>query len=228
MGLSPTFGARRFPKGERKALWCARWRIPPAAAGGIDAPTPARTVGLPPRGGQYFLSKRKKVPKKASGTVTLAARPAMRRGLRSAVAPSGLSSTLVRFAHPFGKKPFTAHFAGGARYVARSMIGQISPAIRRAPNSPFSAVKMGGPFSLRCLSPLCSAAVDAGQTPMAVFGMLRRGLDGFAAQKAARVSKLYWPFARAARPSVERRSVSASWQEITSDPRAARPVAERR
>ena len=33
------------------------------------------------------------------------------------------------------------------------MNGQISPAIRRAPNSPFSAVKMGGPFSLRCLSP---------------------------------------------------------------------------
>ena len=52
-----------------------------------------------------------------------------------------------------GKKPFTAHFAGGARYVARSMIGQISPAIWRAPNSPISAVKMGGPFSLRCLSP---------------------------------------------------------------------------
>ena len=36
----------------------------------FDAPTTARTVGLPPRGGQYFLSKRKKVPKKASGTAT--------------------------------------------------------------------------------------------------------------------------------------------------------------
>ena len=46
---------------------------------GHDAPTPARTVGLPPRGGQYFLSKRKKVPKKASGTATPeAARPAAR------------------------------------------------------------------------------------------------------------------------------------------------------
>ena len=41
-----------------------------ALAGGLDAPTPARTVGLPPRGGQYFLSKRKKVPKKAGGTAT--------------------------------------------------------------------------------------------------------------------------------------------------------------
>ena len=47
--------------------------------GGIDAPTLARLVGLPPRGGKYFLSKRKKVPKKASGTATPeAARPAAR------------------------------------------------------------------------------------------------------------------------------------------------------
>ena len=45
---------------------------------GLDAPTTARTVGLPPRRGEYFLSKRKKVPKKAGGTATLAARPAAR------------------------------------------------------------------------------------------------------------------------------------------------------
>ena len=37
---------------------------------GTDAPTTARVVGLPPRRGQYFLSKRKKVPKKARGTAT--------------------------------------------------------------------------------------------------------------------------------------------------------------
>ena len=65
---------------------------------------------------------------------------------------------------PAGKKPLIAHFAGGARYVARTLIGKISLAIARAPNSPFSAVKMGGPFSLRCLSPLCSPAVGTGQT----------------------------------------------------------------
>ena len=47
--------------------------------GGIDAPILARVVGLPPRGGKYFLSLRKKVPKKASGTATPeAARPAAR------------------------------------------------------------------------------------------------------------------------------------------------------
>ena len=65
---------------------------------------------------------------------------------------------------PAGKKPLIAHFAGEARYVARTLIGKISLAIVRAPNSPFSAVKMGGPFSLRCLSPLCSPAVGVGHT----------------------------------------------------------------
>ena len=62
-----------------------------------------------------------------------------------------------------GKKPFIAHFDGGARYVARSGVGQLTHAIVRARSSPFSAVKMGGPFSLRCLSPLCSPAVGVGQ-----------------------------------------------------------------
>ena len=62
-----------------------------------------------------------------------------------------------------GKKASTAHFDGGARYVARSRVGQITHAIVRARSSPFSAVKMGGPFSLRCLSPLFSPAVGGGQ-----------------------------------------------------------------
>ena len=63
-----------------------------------------------------------------------------------------------------GKKASIAHFDGGARYVARSGVGQLTHAIVRARSSPFSAVKMGGPFSLRCLSPLCSPAVGGGQT----------------------------------------------------------------
>ena len=56
----------------------------PCPGWGPDAPTTARMVGLPPRVGQYFLSKRKKVPKKARGTATLAARPAMRNSQISA------------------------------------------------------------------------------------------------------------------------------------------------
>ena len=111
----------------------------------------------------FFRWRKKSVQKKASGTATPeAARPASRRGLRPAVA---LRAVLVlgSLRSPARKKPFIAHFGGGARYVARSMIGQITPAIVRARSSPFSAVKMGGPFSLRCLSPLCSPAVGVGQ-----------------------------------------------------------------
>ena len=75
----------------RKALWCARRRIPLPLVG-IDAPTPAREKGLQPYGALtlFFRWRKKSVQKKASGTATPeAARPASRRGLRPAVAPSG-------------------------------------------------------------------------------------------------------------------------------------------
>ena len=138
---------------------------------GIDAPTTARTVGLPPRRGKYFLSKRKKVPKKASGTATTeAARPAARRGLRSAGALRAVLD-LGSLRSPARKKALIAHFDGGARNVARNGVGQLSPALRARSCSPFSAVKMGGPFSLRCLSPLCSPAADAGRTRPVQVGM---------------------------------------------------------
>ena len=42
---------------------------------------------------------------------------------------------------------------------------------------------MGGPFSLRCLSPLCSPAVGAGQTQSMRVELLQCSLAGFAAQK---------------------------------------------
>ena len=42
---------------------------------------------------------------------------------------------------------------------------------------------MGGPFSLRCLTPLCSPAVGDWHTQKAPVGMLCFGLDGLATQK---------------------------------------------
>ena len=77
--------------------------------------------------------------------------------------PFGAVLVLGSLRSPAGKKASIAHFGGGARYVARSRVGQLTHAIVRARSSPFSAVKMGGPFSLRCLSPLCSPAVGGGQ-----------------------------------------------------------------
>ena len=46
-------GDRRFPKGERKALWCARRRKPLHPAG-PDAPTPARIGTGRPKGCSHF------------------------------------------------------------------------------------------------------------------------------------------------------------------------------
>ena len=63
---------------------------------------------------------------------------------------------------------------------------------------------MGGPFSLRCLSPLCSPAAGAGQTQPVPLGMVRRSLDIFAMQKASVGSNPRWLFyasRRACRPT---------------------------
>ena len=191
MGFSPTFGARRFPKGnegkrvssgynrrrrlatrssgkqqaERTAVRTAPIVCPeesplvrPQAHTPVperpDAPTTARLVGLPPRGGQYFLSKRKKVPKKARGTATT------------------------------GKSPLLPIFERGSSQC-RAQTSWIAISYCRARScSLFSSFKKGKAFSLRCLSPLCSPAAGVGQTQTAVLGMLRCGWDGFAAQNS--------------------------------------------
>ena len=145
---------------------------------GPDAPTTARIGTCHPMG--YSPTSVPEGFQRTSGKpfgAPVGAYPLPRRGMtrrlrreRWGCCPEG-GSTFFRSerkyqrkpaARHYGKKAFTAHFAGGARYVARSMVGQLSPAIRRAPNSPFSAVKMGGPFSLRCLSPLVCAAAWVG------------------------------------------------------------------
>ena len=131
---------------------------------GLDAPTPARTVGLPPRGGVVLSFEAKESTKESQ-----------RHG-------------------DYGKKPFITHFDGGARNVARNGVGQLSPALRARSCSPFSAVKMGGPFSLRCLSPLCSPAVGGGQAYPLRGGMLQCSLEIFATQKASGISNPRRPF----------------------------------
>ena len=67
-------------------------------------------------------------------------------------------------ARHYGKKAFIAHFDGGARNVARNGVGQLTHTGGARSCSPFSAVKMGGPFSLRCLTPLGSPAAGVGHT----------------------------------------------------------------
>ena len=195
-GFLASFGARRFPKGERKALWCARRRIL-LPRWGLTRRLRRGWWGCRPEGGSTFFRSERKYQRKHA-------------------------------ARRYGKKPFIAHFDGGARNVARNGVGQLSPALGARSCSPFSAVKMGGPFSLRCLSPLCSPAVGAGHNQSLRGGMLWRSLCFFARPKASGKSNPRRPFPRAMRPVAEWRSLLCSWRESAPDPRAARPVAERR
>ncbi len=131
---------------------CARRRIPPAPVGS-DAPTPARIGTGRPKGRSHFsFGGERKVCKR---------KPAARRLREKALYC------------PFWRR-------GSLCRAQRSW--PATPAIVRARSSPFSAVKMGGPFSLRCLSPLCFGAVGVGHTyPLQVgkfqcgWGILRRG-----------------------------------------------------
>ena len=180
--------------GRAESPQCARRRNP-LPRWGSDAPTPARKKGLQPYGALYCFGRRSEDFQRASGKpfgAPAGAYPLPRRGMTRRLR-RGLGLAVPRGAHTFlsvakekcakesqrhgdsGKKPFIAHFGGGARYVARSGVGQLPPTIVRARSSPFSAVKMGGPFSLRCLSPLCSPAVGGWQAHPLQVEMLRCG-----------------------------------------------------
>ena len=160
---------QRAAGGERKAN-CKHQCAPTLPEGnrlrGIDAPTPARTVGLPPRRGTYFLSKRKKVPKKAGGTATPeAARPAARRGLRSAVAPSGLSSTSVRCAHPPGKRLLLPILTAGLAMSRAMELDSVHQCLERARARLFPPSKWAGLFP--------SAAYRRSALPQLALGRLK-------------------------------------------------------
>ena len=124
-----------------------------------------RELGLAvPWGAHTFLSVAKeKCAKESQRHGNSCGPPRFASRASSCGSPFGAVLVLGSLRSPAGKKASIAHFGGGARYVARSRVGQLTHAIVRARSSPFSAVKVGGPFSLRCLSPLCSPAVGGGQ-----------------------------------------------------------------
>ena len=89
----------RFPWLSRQ-LWCVRRRIPIAPIG-LDAPTPARVVGLPPRGGSTFFRSERKYQRKHAAW-RLQRRPT---SLRTAAKPC---ATLVLGYALHGLRPFLA------------------------------------------------------------------------------------------------------------------------
>ena len=143
---------------------------------GPDAPTPARVGTGRPKGRSHFsFGGERKVCKR---------KPAARRLREKALYC------------PFWRR-------GSLCRAQRSW--PATPAIVRARSSPFSAVKMGGPFSLRCLSPLCSPAVGVVQTyPLRVGRFVMTWI--FLHRKRPAWFQIHAGlFKRAARPSAERR-----------------------
>ena len=63
-GFLANFGARRFPKGERKALWCARRRIPLAPVGGLTRRLRREWWGCRPEWGSTFFRSERKYQRK--------------------------------------------------------------------------------------------------------------------------------------------------------------------
>ena len=152
MGLSPTFGARRFPKGERKELWCAR-RRKPFFRPGLTRRLRRGRWGCRPEGGSTFFRSERKYQRKHAAR-RLQRRPAPLRvagfGLRE---PFGLSSASVRFAHPPGKSPLLPIFERGSSQCRAQNCWRVNSHVRARSCSLFSSFKKGKAFSLRCLSP---------------------------------------------------------------------------
>ena len=171
----------RFPWLSRQ-LWCVRRRIPIAPIG-LDAPTPARVVGLPPQGGSTFFRSERKyqrkpaarrlqrrptslcavgfglrepngwMPRIYSGHPIPALRPEQSDHVPWADCPQGLSSTSVRFAHPPGKSPLLPIFERGSSQCRAQNCWRVNSHVRARSCSLFSSFKKGKAFSLRCLSP---------------------------------------------------------------------------
>ena len=133
---------------------------------GLDAPTTAREQGLQPYGALtlFFRWRKKSVQKKASGTATP------------------------------GKSPLLPIFERGSSQCRAQHSWTANIYVRARSCSLFSSFKKGKAFSLRCLSPLCSPAVGAGQAYPLRGGMLQCSLEIFATQKASGISNPRWPF----------------------------------
>ena len=141
------------------------------APAGPDAPIPARGQSLQPYGALYCFGWRSEGG--AGGRAEshpacinkkqLCRKQFPRRGLTRRLR-RGLGLAVPRGAHTFlsvakekcakesqrhgdsGKKPFIAHFAGGARNVARDIVGELSPSFVRAPVLAFFRRQNGRAF----------------------------------------------------------------------------------
>ena len=148
--------------------------------------------------------------------------------LRPAVAPSGLSSSSVRFAHPPGKRLLMPILTAGLAMSRAAELVSLRLPSRALGARLFPPSKWAGLFP--------SAAYRRSAPPQSAWGRLtplqvgkfQCGLGIFAVQKASGISNPRWPLLRAMRPVAEWRSILYNWQEAAPDRRAVAPVVPRR
>ena len=203
----------------------------PCPGWGPDAPTTARMVGLPPRVGQYFLSKRKKVPKKASGTATTGKSPLL------PILTAGLAMSRAMELDSYHLR---LERARARLFPPTKWAGLFPSAAYRRSALPQLAL---GRLKWRCLGCLdadCvasqhrktglifSSVIGVIHTQIVSLGMLWCKVDIFATQKPSVVSNPRWVLLRAGGPVARRRSLLYKQHGAIPNRRAARPVAERR
>ena len=201
----------RFPWLSRQ-LWCVRRRIPIAPIG-LDAPTPARVVGLPPRGGSTFFRSERKyqrkpaarrlqrrptslcavgfglrepngwMPRIYSGHPIPALRPEQSDHVPWADCPQGLSSTSARCAHPPGKRLLLPILTAGLAMSRAMKLASLPIRAERARARLFPPSKWAGLFPSAAYRRSAPPQVALGRLKGKPVGMLRRDLAGFAAQK---------------------------------------------
>ena len=175
---------RRFPKGERKALWCARRRKPLPLAG-IDAPTPARIGTGRPKGRSHFsFGGERKVCKRKPAARRLREKalycPFLKEGVRN-VARSMVERSTWTFvrarAHSFPLSKRARLFPSAAyrrSAPAQLAVGRLTPyGFRRFPED------RREPWHGRCHGDLC--AMDTG-TPTRIASREARSRAAVASQ----------------------------------------------
>ena len=181
----------------------------PCPGWGPDAPTTARMVGLPPRVGQYFLSKRKKVPKKARGTATpgkrlllpiLMAGLAMSRAMKLDSFHKLLERARARLFPPSkwaGLFPSAAYRRSAPPQLARGRLKNMRVEMLRR--------RLDG-FATSISRLVFQFEVGNVLTRPMMLEKLHRILAIFAMRKASVESNPRWPLLRAMRPVAEWRS----------------------
>ena len=137
---------------EESPLVCPQAHTP--APVGIDAPTPARVVGLPPRGGVVLSFEAKESTKESTRHGDSEGGPRRYAPWASACgSPFGAVLGLGSLRSPAGKSPLMPIFERGSSQCRAQHSWIAITSYRARSCSLFSSFKKGKAFSLRCLSP---------------------------------------------------------------------------